>query len=362
MHVENVQDLLDDSDFDLLYVNNPQNLRYCLGFKLESESHLLVPKRESGSVPVYIVGSLDFEMASDSVGGAPVELVKVQPGQRALDVVKEVIGAVASSGLTVGFEDDHVSVRTFGHLKEKLKEHELAPAGSILTEARVRKTPAEVEAIKQACEITDEMFEHGFEVLEPGMKEVELAAELEYLGRKLGASAPAFETIVASGERSWYPHGTSSGKKVRDGDVVTIDQGVVFGGYCSDVTRTRVVGTPTRERAKIINLVNECQRQVVESVKPGVTGKEVDQVTRDFFEERGVLQYFTHGTGHGVGIDVHEEPYIYRLGERVLDENMVLTIEPGLYVPGVCGARTEDTVVVTRNGARILSKYPILDY
>ncbi len=361
MHIDKIRTQLDQTGIEMLYVTNPLNLQYALGFKLETESHLLLSN--DGAAPVYFVGSLDFEYARDALGNAPVELVKIERGQKALELLAARIKELDLNGGELGYEDDFITVQKFRAMEKTLAGVTLDPAGHVVVQARMRKTPKEIDIITKACEITDEMFEHAFEIVRPGMKEFELAAELEYLGRRLGATKPAFETIVATGDRSWYPHGMSSEKVIQAGEIITIDQGVLYHGYCSDATRTRVVGgQASRDQAEIINLVNECQRQSVKQVRPGVTGKDVDAFTREFFKKLGVDQYFIHGTGHGVGIEVHEEPYISSIGDVELQEGMILTVEPGLYIPGKGGARTEDTLLVTKEGARSLSKFPIIDY
>lgn len=350
---------------DALHVTSPPNLLYCLGFKLETESHLVLP---IDGEPVYLVSPLDFQMASDFMEGSGVRLEKMDGAKPQCSVVAQLLVEARgkSEGKKIGFEQDFLPVSKYEALKGALEKErgqvELVGAQEVLTRARVRKTPEEVENIRKACQIVDRVLELAFDQLEPGTTERELAAELEYNMRKLGGERAGFETIVASGHRSWYPHGTSSDKKIEEGDVVTVDLGVVYRGYHSDTTRTRVLGKPDPKVAEVVNQVNEAQRLGVKAVKPGVPAREVDEACRGYFRNLGRDKYFIHGTGHGVGVEIHESPRIAASSTDVLEPGMVFTVEPGLYLPGVGGARTEDVVHVTENGAEVLTLFPIVDY
>ena len=226
-------------------------------------------------------------------------------------------------------------------------------SSEIINGARIIKTEKEIEAIRRAGEIGDLGFKTIFECIEEGKTEYELVAEAEYVMRKAGSEGIPFDTIVASGENSAYPHAKTTNKKVQDGDIIIVDIGARFNGYCSDMTRTFIFGKPGKEKAKLINLVNDAQQYGLDNIKAGVKCCDIDKIVREFFinknKEWGAR--FLHSLGHGVGIDIHENPYLSPLSQDVLEENMVVTVEPGLYIPdqGLGGARTEDQIMITKD-------------
>lgn len=190
------------------------------------------------------------------------------------------------------------------------------------------------------------------------MKEKEVALELEMFMKKQGASAISFDIIVASGLRSALPHGRASDKVIENGDFVTMDFGCVFNGYCSDMTRTVVMGKASDKHKKVYETVLRAQEAALEAIKPGISGKEADKVARDIITGEGFGEYFGHGLGHGVGLEVHEAPRLAPIGEKILEKNMVVTDEPGIYIPEFGGVRIEDLIVVTDNGCERLSTSP----
>jgi Xaa-Pro aminopeptidase len=216
----------------------------------------------------------------------------------------------------------------------------------------------EMKRIKKAVEIADITFEEILPVLRPGVRELDVAAELEYRMKKNGADAPAFETICASGFRSAWPHGRASEKKIGNNELVTLDFGAFYGGYCSDVTRTVVVGKATDRQKKVYETVLRAQKRGVAAVRPGLKGKEVDRRTRDVIERAGFGKYFGHGTGHGIGLLVHDYPGVGQTSEDVLMPGMVVTIEPGIYIPGWGGVRIEDDVYVGARSGVVLNRAP----
>jgi Xaa-Pro aminopeptidase len=195
-------------------------------------------------------------------------------------------------------------------------------------------------------------------ILKPGLVEKDIAAELEYQMKMLGATKEAFGSIVASGYRSALPHGLASNKKIKKGDFVTFDFGALYNGYCSDITRTVVIGKATMRQKKIYSVVQRAQMAGIRKVKAGVTGKEVDTAARKVIEKAGFGRNFGHGTGHGIGLEVHAAPRVSKLGTQPLKSNMVITIEPGIYVSGWGGVRIEDDVVVRPKGGLVLNKAP----
>lgn len=223
---------------------------------------------------------------------------------------------------------------------------------------RAVKTPEEMQLIRRAVAISDEAFLQLLPHIRAGRKESELAAELEYNMRKLGSTKPSFETICASGKRSALPHGVASDKVVEEGDFITFDFGATYGGYCSDITRTVVVGKATPWQKEIYDIVLQANLLGEKTLKAGLTGIQVDGAVRDFIGSKGYGPNFGHGLGHGVGLDIHEKPVLNRANGQPLPAGAVVTIEPGIYLPDKGGVRIEDTVLVTETGCERLTSVP----
>ena len=227
-----------------------------------------------------------------------------------------------------------------------------------LTSLRAVKEPYELKATRKASNIADRAFADLLPYIKPGVTEKELAARLESNMLLLGSEEKSFTTIVASGRRSAMPHGTASPKVIEAGDFVTFDFGAVWEGYHSDITRTVVVGKASQAQKDFYNLILEGQKLGVSLVKAGVSRREVDFAVRNYFARYHVSQYFTHSLGHGTGLEIHEQPVLSPKSTGVLEENMIVTVEPGLYIEGKFGVRIEDSVAVTANGCEILTKTP----
>lgn len=349
---------------DAFYIKKPENLLYLLGFKIETDSLLLIPNVdfENFSIPKFFVTELDYEMAHSKLKDLDISeklvLVKIPKGNP--DFIKNEVGKLKLK--RIGFEDGFVTYKNYNDLIQKFKDVKFKGISDIIQEARMSKDEDEIIKIKEAARLGDIGLKAAIEHIKDGITELDLAAEAEYHMRKNGSSKAAFETIVASGERSWFPHGISTSRKIKDGDIITIDIGAVYDGYCSDMTRTFIHGKITDEKAEIINFVNKAQQAVLDVIKAGEKCSEMDHIARDSFKEDRVAEYFIHGLGHGVGIDIHEEPYLNATSKFVLKENMVVTVEPGIYIPGKGGARTEDLIVVKENGFECLSKSEIKHY
>ncbi len=258
--------------------------------------------------------------------------------------------------LRLGFEDDHTSVRRFGRLREVVPDRiELVAAGGVVEELRAIKDAGEIERIRAAAALADQIYGFLREQGLAGRTEREVAVALEHEMRRLGADGPSFASIVASGERGALPHASPADVPIERGTLVTLDLGAQLDGYCSDCTRTWATGEPPDDLAAIHALVLQAQQAALEAVRPGPRGSEVDAVARDIITAAGYGERFGHGLGHGVGLDVHEAPRLARTGETRLRAGHVVTVEPGVYVPGRGGVRIEDLVVVTDAGHEVLS-------
>lgn len=253
----------------------------------------------------------------------------------------------------VGFDGSCYSYDDYVALQELLGETYLQSID--LSAIRMIKDKKELDLLLKAASIADEAFTQLLDEIKPGCTERDLAARLEYYMRALGSEKTSFDTIVASGVRSALPHGMASDKVIEVGDFVTFDFGAVYKGYHSDMTRTLVLGMATPWHKEIYTVVQEAQLKGLKAAQVGMTGKELDAIVRKVITDCGYGDYYVHGTGHGVGLEIHEMPNINKRGATVLQTGMIFTIEPGIYIPGKGGVRIEDTVVLTEEGARALN-------
>jgi Xaa-Pro aminopeptidase len=260
-------------------------------------------------------------------------------------------------GITeVAFEEDHVTYSGFHNLQKDLGSVVLKPIKKIVETLRMVKDEDELSFIRQASEIADHAFSRILEVIQPGMKEKDVALKLEFFMRERGASSSSFDIIVASGKRSALPHGIASEKELEIGDLITLDFGALYRGYASDITRTIMLGTPNQRQEEIYNIVLTAQMETIDKIRPGMTGVEADHIAREVITNRGYGEFFGHGTGHGLGSEVHEDPRLSKQGKIELIPGMVVTVEPGIYLPDFGGVRIEDDILITEMGCEVLTK------
>ncbi|MGC8816300.1 MAG: M24 family metallopeptidase [Candidatus Hadarchaeum sp.] len=224
----------------------------------------------------------------------------------------------------------------------------------VMQELRMIKSPEELKLLRRSAEIAVLGMNRAAELIEPGVTELEIAAEVEYRMRRAGSEGTPFPTIVASGDNSWLPHSTATSRKLKEGELVVVDLGAIFNGYTSDMTRTFAI-SPNRRQLRILETVKAAQRAALRKIKDGVKAKLVDAAARETIRRAGYAKFFNHGTGHGVGLEIHEAPSLYPSSRDILRKGMVLTVEPGIYIPGVGGARWEDTVLVKAEGHETLT-------
>lgn len=343
--VERFRKSLNENNLDSAIVFKPENRRYLSGFTGTS-GYVVITEEKN----FFITDFRYVNQASKQCEG--FEILKHTNDRTLYDILNEL-------GLkNLGFEDTFVTVSQYNDFNDKLMGISLKPLRDTLDKLRMIKDQDEIEEIKKAAQIADEAFEYICEVIKPGITEWEVALEIENFMKKKGATGTSFESIVASGIRSSMPHGVASHKVIENGDFVTLDFGCIYNGYCSDMTRTVVVGKASEKQKEIYNVVLEAQETALEAIKPGITGYEADKVARGIIEAKGFGEYFGHGLGHGVGLEVHESPRLSPLGKDILKANMVVTDEPGIYLPDFGGVRIEDLIVVTENGCERLSKSP----
>lgn len=305
-------------------------------------------------------GSVFFtDVRYDTQGRAEVKDAKVVIARKGLlDAVGEFLGASRkrSRKWTIGIEAEHLTVAERKRLAKLLPTGMgLRDASSLVERARMVKDDEELGLIRAAVRLGATLFDRALEVLKPGVKEVEVAAVMEYSARTSGAEEMSFPTIIASGARSALPHGRASQQVIAPGGFVVCDFGVMLAGYCSDQTRTVWVGSASAEAHAAYEAVREAQAAAIAAVRPGVSVGEVDAAARKVLQEAKLARYFTHSTGHGVGLEIHESPRVATGQKEILKPGMVITIEPGVYFPGKWGVRIEDMVAVNEGGCEVLT-------
>jgi Xaa-Pro aminopeptidase len=339
--------------FGAILVTHPANVLYLTGFT-GSSAALLLPA--AGTPTLYTDGRYT-QQAAEEVVGAKVKITRSGPLKAAAEALRRAKQQVAIEGATL-------SISEFQSLKALVPGIRLKPTTGLIERLRAIKEPAEVEAIRRAIDLASSVFDAVVPELVPGVLESAIAAEIEYMSKRLGARGMSFDTIVASGKRSALPHGRASDVPIPAKGFVIFDFGVIVDGYCSDMTRTVHVGLPDKRAEKIYSDVLESQLAGIEAVKAGVETSEVDSAARKVLEKAGLGGYFTHSTGHGVGLEIHEWPGLRKKPHSTgtkkvkadrLAAGMVITIEPGVYIPDWGGVRIEDMVLVTETGCKVLT-------
>ncbi len=343
------QKKIEENEFSAFLISNVTNVYYFVNFLSHSYAYLIVYPDES---PMLLVPELEYEDALNSVKTA--EIVKIDRNTEVLDALKVVLEDKQINEL--GFEEDSMTVKFYFDFTEKCEFLQMKKGSALIEELRITKIPQEIEKIRKACQIAEIGFSTAINSMDEGKTEIEIAAEVEYAMRKEGSEATPFDTIIASGYRSAYPHGTSSHKKIERGDLIIIDLGAKYEGYCSDMTRTVVFGEPSQKQLDVYRNVLKAHHEAIKECSIGKKAVEIEEITRKILSKEGYNEYFVHSLGHGVGLDVHEAPHIAKNSQDILHENTVFTIEPGVYIPGFGGVRIEDVVVLTKQGAKCLTK------
>ncbi|MFD2446023.1 M24 family metallopeptidase [Bacillus sp. CGMCC 1.16607] len=320
---------------DGMLIGSTYNRRYMTNFTGSAGVVLI-----SGEKALFITDFRYVEQATKQCEG--YEIV-----QHMGTIVEEVATQAKKLGIKkLGFEQDQL---TFAAHQSYVKavEAELVPVSGIIENLRLIKTPQEIKILKEAADIADAAFKHILDFIAPGKTELEVSNELEFFMRNAGATSSSFNIIVASGYRSALPHGVATDKLIETGDFVTLDFGAYYKGYISDITRTVAVGEPSAKLKEIYDIVLEAQLRAMAGIKPGMSGIQADALTRDYISEKGYGEYFGHSTGHGIGLEVHEGPSLSSKSDIILEPGMIVTVEPGIYIPGLGGVRIEDDTMIT---------------
>jgi Xaa-Pro aminopeptidase len=344
--VSSVRGYLDKSDVEAVIFLGLPNIRYLCGFT--GSDGALVVSRDKGW---FLTDSRYTTQASLEITGFEVIEYRVKK-----EGISDLL--ITQKFKRAGFEAEHTTVSFANALSVTLPEVEFLPVGVELDEIRTVKSADELILLEKSAAIASQALHGIIDLIRPGVREREIALELEFAMKRGGAEEKSFDFIVASGPRGALPHGKASEKKIKSGEFVTIDFGAVYHGYHSDETVTVAVGNVDNRQREVYSIVKDAHDKALDAVKPGISLKELDDIARGYIEQQGYSRYFGHGLGHGVGLEVHEKPTVSPRSEEFAEEGMVFTIEPGIYIPDWGGVRIEDTLVVTKDGWRMLTKVP----
>ncbi len=332
-----------------LLLTHLPNIRYICGFTGSAGLLLFIAGQRSHKLTFFTDGRYT-QQAGEEVVGAKVVIAKKSALLEACEAIKR--ARLAS----VGFESEHLPYIVFQQIRDQLRgKTRFKPAPGIVEQLRARKDADEIAHIRAAVLLGSNLFDSALKAIGPGVTEAEVAGELEFEARRAGAEKMSFDTIVAAGTRSALPHGRASAQPIPANGFIILDYGVILAGYCSDMTRTVHLGQISSEHRRMYHAVREAQLASIEAVRPGASCGEVDHAGREILKKAGYGAYFTHSTGHGVGIEVHELPRLAKGQEQKLEPGMVVTIEPGIYIPDDGGVRIEDMVLVTESGHEVLT-------
>ncbi len=339
--MQDLRNLLEPLGLDALYITRPENVRYLSGFPHPEDAQVLLSHEGA-----FLLTDPRYPEA-ERESRIPAKVLRREEKE----------GLFQGLRGRVGFEAEHLPYAALERLRE-LSPAEWVPTKGVVERLRLKKTPEEVAAIRQAQALAEEALAHALSLLKPGVEEREVALELEFFLRRRGAEGVAFPPIVASGVRGALPHAGASEKPLRAGELVTLDLGAKVAGYHSDMTRTFALDQVEGELKTAFQAVLAALERALEALRPGRTGKEVDALAREELGRYGLDRYFVHSLGHGVGLAVHEGPSLSPYTEDVLEPGMVVTVEPGVYLPGLGGVRIEELVLITEDGFELLSRFP----
>ena len=345
MRIKKLKELLLENNIEAIIVDSPTNVYYLSGFT-GTNATLFITQNTN-----YLLTDFRYiEQAEKQTKGFQVIRIDDEPYKKINELSEEVN--------SIGIEEEHITWLKYKKIRESFREKNLVETSKIFKNMRKIKDDSEIAAIREAIKITDQAFNSIIEKIKQNTSEEDIAIELEFFLRKAGASGKSFDFIIGSGWRSALPHGVATGKKIAENELIVLDFGAIYKRYCSDLTRTVFIGKPSAKHLEIYNIVLEAQLAAINYMKPGMSGKEVDAIARDIIKKNGYGDYFGHGLGHSLGLEIHEEPRLSPKEEKVIEPGMIITVEPGIYIPNWGGVRIEDVVLVTKNGVEVLTQAP----
>lgn len=353
--ISKLQTWMEEQKIDLTLVSSPANVMYLSGFYCDPHERFMAAVIPGKGEPFLLVPALERDKAEAK---GSLQVYTHEDTDDPLQILLTALAAESEDIQTVAIEKSHVSVARFEELQAQFAKAFYRNVEERLSAMRLQKDPQEVEIMKRAAKLADDIVAFGVEQLAVGKQEYEIVQAIEGFAKRQGAERMSFETMVLAGEKSALPHGVPGTREIRKGDFVLFDLGVVVDGYCSDITRTFVMGEASAEQQAIYQAVLEANLAAIKAVKPGIAAADVDKAARDVIQQANYGEYFTHRVGHGLGIDIHETPSVHGKNGQHLVPGMTFTIEPGVYVPKIGGVRIEDDVLVTEDGVEILTGYP----
>jgi Xaa-Pro dipeptidase len=346
--------LMKEKGVKALVLSPSMNMFYTTGFNTFPGERLLVSVLDEMGEVIFIVPKMYEQEVKEK--GVFDRIMAWDDSQDPGKLLEALAVEKGYGECTIAVEDTMWFV-AFDKLFHAFKGAQFTKASGIVGELRKHKTADEADKMRKSSELADKAVSNIIPKIKAGMKETEVRDMLEAELKQLGFSNPSFETIIGSGPNSALPHYTAGDRVLQQGDSIVIDFGGIYQGYCSDMTRTVMLGKAAPEYREVYETVKEGQKKAAEAVKPGMKASDIDAAARNYISEKGYGEYFIHRTGHGIGLEVHEEPYISNVSETILEPGMVFSIEPGIYLPGKFGVRIEDLVLVTETGAEVLNKY-----
>ncbi|MDP4162595.1 MAG: Xaa-Pro peptidase family protein [Bacillota bacterium] len=354
--LEKLTGWMKENNIDVCLVTSTENVFYLSGFYCVPHERLLGLAVFQESEPFLVCPGMEKHDAKSS--GWNQEIIGYSDIENPWALVEKAVKNRINGARRIAVEKEHMNVERYEHVSKIFPTAEFISAEDKLKSLRMIKDASELKIIQEACALADYAIEVGVQELSEGKTELEVLSAVEFALKKKGVKKMSFATMVLTGKNAASPHGSPGQTKIQKGDLVLFDLGVVIDNYCSDITRTVAFGDINDKQREIYNTVLKAQRAAVEASRPGVSCAEIDLTARRIIEEAGYGEYFPHRLGHGLGISVHEAPNMTSANELILEEGMVYTIEPGIYVPNVAGVRIEDDIVITSNGAEMLTKFP----
>ena len=344
-----------EREIDALWLIPSANMYYITGFWPTSQGGNILSLLSKSGEAIFIVPEMYYEQVSKQ---SWIKDIRIWKERKEFDnILKDSVKELHLSSAKVSIED-RIWAEFLMRIKKNFRGIKLSLASDILKGLRINKSGEEIKSMKKAGKIASETMNAITKKIDVGMTELEISGLIGYEGRKRGSERMSFDTITSFSNHSSKPHNEPGVKKVKKKDIIMIDLGPRFKKYCSDITRTFFIGKPSEEVIKVYKATEQTQKKALSSVKPNMKASDIDKAARDVFKEYGYERYFIHGTGHGVGLDIHEEPYLTKESKSVIEEGMTFTIEPGIYIHNRFGIRIEDTLLVTDDGYEVLTSFP----
>ncbi|MFJ8245797.1 M24 family metallopeptidase [Peribacillus asahii] len=354
--ITELQSWLQVNNLDAAFLTAPDTIFYCSGFQSDPHERLLALVIFQNHEPFLVCPQM--EVAEAKRAGWTAEIIGYNDIENPWEKMSE---SVRKRKLTLSYlaiQKEHLNVERLEHLTHYFAAPALVSVEEKLRQMRMIKTESELNNLREACRLADMAVDIGVHEIKEGKTEIEIVAAIEYEMKKSGVRDFSFSTMVLTGTNTASPHGTPGITKIKRGDLVLFDLGIVYEGYCSDITRTVAYGDISDKQADIYETVRRAQEAAISASKPGATCKDIDITARTIIRDKGYGTYFPHRLGHGLGLSVHEYPSLTETNELVLQQGMVYTIEPGIYVPNIAGVRIEDDIYITDKGCEILTNYP----